>query len=105
MSTDTGTQFSEVGLNQLRQRVQHFAIERDWQQFHTPRNLLLALTGEVSGGSNHVRSRLVQHVHTASPDASAYMQQVNESALADHTHSVFTWSCAHTPLHMVTDPS
>ncbi len=24
-----------------------FAAERDWEQFHTPRNLLLALVGEV----------------------------------------------------------
>lgn len=24
-----------------------FAAERDWDRFHTPRNLLLALTGEV----------------------------------------------------------
>lgn len=24
-----------------------FAAERDWQRFHTPRNLMLALTGEV----------------------------------------------------------
>jgi NTP pyrophosphatase (non-canonical NTP hydrolase) len=27
--------------------LQRFADERDWQAFHTPRNLVLALTGEV----------------------------------------------------------
>ncbi len=31
----------------LRQRVHDFAIERDWEQFHTPKNLAMALTGEV----------------------------------------------------------
>jgi hypothetical protein len=31
----------------LRQQLDVFAAERNWQQFHTPRNLLLALVGEV----------------------------------------------------------
>ena len=30
-----------------RARMQEFATERDWNQYHTPRNLLLALVGEV----------------------------------------------------------
>ena len=31
----------------LEATLQRFADERDWQRFHTPRNLMLALTGEV----------------------------------------------------------
>jgi dCTP diphosphatase len=31
----------------LAQRLQNFADERDWQRFHTPRNLAMALAGEV----------------------------------------------------------
>ncbi|DAZ94939.1 TPA: hypothetical protein N0F65_012656 [Lagenidium giganteum] len=34
-------------LEQIRKSLAQFAAERDWDQFHTPRNLLLALTGEV----------------------------------------------------------
>ncbi|KAE8900351.1 hypothetical protein PF005_g10881 [Phytophthora fragariae] len=34
-------------LESLRKRIADFADERDWNQFHTPRNLLLALNGEV----------------------------------------------------------
>jgi dCTP diphosphatase len=34
-------------LNTLRDMQQEFANARDWDQFHTPRNLLCALTGEV----------------------------------------------------------
>ena len=34
-------------LEKLRSKVAAFADERDWNQFHTPRNLLLALVGEV----------------------------------------------------------
>ena len=31
----------------LRDQLRKFAAERNWEQFHTPRNLLLALVGEV----------------------------------------------------------
>jgi dCTP diphosphatase len=31
----------------VQQRLRTFAVERDWVQFHTPRNLVLALVGEV----------------------------------------------------------
>ena len=31
----------------LRDELRDFAAERDWDKFHTPRNLCLALTGEV----------------------------------------------------------
>lgn len=34
-------------LEQLRLIMQKFASERDWNQFHTPQNLTLALVGEV----------------------------------------------------------
>lgn len=34
-------------LEDVRQRMEAFVNEREWQRFHTPRNILLALTGEV----------------------------------------------------------
>ena len=34
-------------IEDLRTRLRHFSSERDWDQFHGPRNLLLALTGEI----------------------------------------------------------
>ncbi|WP_430594059.1 nucleotide pyrophosphohydrolase [Isoptericola sp. QY 916] len=34
-------------LKDLASRLREFAAERDWQQFHTPRNLAMALAGEV----------------------------------------------------------
>lgn len=34
-------------LEMLRKKQAEFSKERDWDQFHTPRNLLLALVGEV----------------------------------------------------------
>lgn len=38
---------SNVTLNDLQKKMAKFARERDWDQFHSPRNLLLALVGEV----------------------------------------------------------
>lgn len=35
------------GVDELRQRLRGFAAERDWEQFHTPKNLAMALAGEV----------------------------------------------------------
>lgn len=34
-------------LDELRLRMRAFTIERDWEQFHDPKSLVLALVGEV----------------------------------------------------------
>jgi NTP pyrophosphatase (non-canonical NTP hydrolase) len=34
-------------IAELTERVRHFAQERDWERFHTPKNLAMALAGEV----------------------------------------------------------
>ena len=36
-------------LNELTERVRAFAEDRDWQPFHTPKNLAAALSVEASG--------------------------------------------------------
>mmetsp|Transcript_100262 Transcript_100262/g.189052 ORF Transcript_100262/g.189052 Transcript_100262/m.189052 type:complete len:215 (-) Transcript_100262:128-772(-) len=38
---------SGVTFEQFRTELAEFALERDWDQFHSPRNLILALVGEV----------------------------------------------------------
>lgn len=38
---------SQSTIAELTQKVREFAAEREWEQFHSPRNLLLALVGEV----------------------------------------------------------
>ena len=34
-------------INELQERIREFTDARDWEQFHTIRNLILALIGEV----------------------------------------------------------
>lgn len=38
---------ADVTFEGLRQQQKQFAVEREWEKFHTPRNLMLALVGEV----------------------------------------------------------
>ncbi|XP_057964428.1 uncharacterized protein LOC131155371 [Malania oleifera] len=43
----SGFSGDSVTLDFLKKTMGEFAKERDWEQFHSPRNLLLALVGEV----------------------------------------------------------
>ncbi len=38
---------SEQSLLELRHRIRQFARERDWEQFHTPKNLAMGLAVEA----------------------------------------------------------
>jgi len=38
---------NDASLDDLRLRLRAFAAERDWEQYHTPKNLAMALAGEV----------------------------------------------------------
>ena len=50
------TSFADhLTLEAMRARVAQFADERDWNQFHSPRNLLLAVTSEVGEAADIVR--------------------------------------------------
>jgi len=36
-----------MDIEALQQRLAAFAAERDWEQFHSPKNLVMALAGEA----------------------------------------------------------
>ncbi|MEV4238009.1 nucleotide pyrophosphohydrolase [Nocardia sp. NPDC049737] len=36
-----------MAIDRLQRMVADFAAERSWERFHTPKNLVMALTGEV----------------------------------------------------------
>ncbi|RZS02900.1 hypothetical protein BHM03_00033009, partial [Ensete ventricosum] len=38
----------DVSLKELSRKLEEFALERDWMQFHSPRNLLLAVVFSCS---------------------------------------------------------
>lgn len=47
--------FTDTSIESLRQEVAAFADARDWAQYHTVRNLLLALVSEVGELADVVR--------------------------------------------------
>ena len=36
-----------MDLNHYKNKIQEFAYERNWEQYHPPKNLVMALSGEV----------------------------------------------------------
>lgn len=36
-----------MSISDLQAQLRLFAVEREWEQFHNPKNLVMALTGEV----------------------------------------------------------
>ncbi|XP_069100480.1 dCTP pyrophosphatase 1 [Pleurodeles waltl] len=57
-SRRNGFTFSDSpSLEEIRQRQADFTDERDWNQFHKPRNLLLAMVGEVGEVAEHFQWR------------------------------------------------
>ena len=44
---------SETTVAELRRMVEHFVDQRDWHQFHTPKNLAMALSIEAAELMEH----------------------------------------------------
>ena len=53
---------SSPTLHELRAKLAAFAAERDWDQFHNPKNLAMAVAGEVG--------ELVEHFQWLTPEQS-----------------------------------
>lgn len=45
--TDRPRSVAATDIKAITSRLREFAVERDWGKFHTPKNLIMALTGEV----------------------------------------------------------
>lgn len=74
-----------MDISDVRARLRAFTDERDWEQFHTPRNLTLALVGEVGELAELMQWRSDDDVRAfAATDA-------GREALADELADVFTY--------------
>lgn len=58
-------------LNSIRQQLRTFAAERDWEQFHTPKNLAMALAGEVGEVLEHFQWLTAGQSQNLSPQVHA----------------------------------
>jgi NTP pyrophosphatase (non-canonical NTP hydrolase) len=64
-------------LEKLRDQLRAFAAERDWEQFHSPKNLAMALSVEVAELLEHFQWLNEEQSRRLQPDALA---AVNEEA-------------------------
>lgn len=70
-----------TGLQEIKDRVLAFARERDWEQFHSPKNLSMAIAAEAA--------ELMEHFLWQSPDQSRsdmeekHLREKVEQELAD----------------------
>ena len=55
-------------LKQLRLRLQHFVDERDWQQFHSPKNLAMAMIVEAAELVEHFQWDTEQQSRELTPE-------------------------------------
>jgi len=58
-------------LRELRERLDRFVAERDWDQFHTPKNLAMALIAEAA--------ELVEHFQWLTPEQSCNLPVLERS--------------------------
>jgi NTP pyrophosphatase (non-canonical NTP hydrolase) len=61
-----------MSIASLQRQLRDFAVERDWEQFHSPKNLVMALAGEVG--------ELTEIFQWLTPDESADVMVVAVSA-------------------------
>jgi len=67
-------------LEELRARVRAFVAERDWERFHSPKNLAMALSVEAS--------ELVELFQWLTEEESAQLDDARRSCVADELADV-----------------
>ena len=62
-------------LEALRDRLRTFAQERDWDQFHSPKNLSMALMAEVGELMEHFMWLTEEQSYNLPPDKQSEVEQ------------------------------
>jgi NTP pyrophosphatase (non-canonical NTP hydrolase) len=70
-------------LRELRDAMRAFVAERDWKQFHTPKNLAMALAVEAS--------ELMEHFQWLTPEQSAALPPEERARVADEFADVLLY--------------
>ena len=63
-----------MNIEKLQQRLREFAAERNWEQFHSPKNIAMALSVEAS--------ELLEHFQWLTESQSASPESVNRDEVA-----------------------
>jgi NTP pyrophosphatase (non-canonical NTP hydrolase) len=78
----------ETPVAELREMVRDFVAERDWRQFHTPKNISMALAIEAA--------ELMEHFQWLTPDQSRAVAKNDKelSAVAEELADVICYAFA-----------
>jgi len=71
-------------IDQLQQRLKQFAVERDWEQFHAPKNLAMALIVEAA--------ELVEHFQWLTEQQSRELEADKLQEVAFELADIFIYS-------------
>lgn len=88
------TKATITSLASLRDRLREFSKERDWDQYHTPKNLSMALIGEaaelvehfqwVEGSQSHLLEEKTRHsVEEELADILIYLVRISDKLDVD----------------------
>jgi len=77
---------SNTNLESLRGMVRQFVEERDWRQFHSPKNLSMALAIEAA--------ELMEHFQWITPEASQSLDEETRAAVGEELADVFCYALA-----------
>jgi NTP pyrophosphatase (non-canonical NTP hydrolase) len=70
-------------LDDLRDALREFAAARDWPQYHTPKNLSMALIKEAA--------EIVEHFQWATPEESQQLSPQQQAEVADEIADVLMY--------------
>ena len=76
----------ETSLQQLRELVRVFVEERDWKQFHSPKNLSMAMSIEAA--------ELMEHFQWITPAESRSLDDATISAVGEELADVLCYALA-----------
>ncbi len=74
---------ADENLNNLRHAISDFAKARDWEQFHTPKNLVMALNVEVA--------ELMEHFQWLTPAQSQQLEVQTKAEVAEEIADVLIY--------------
>lgn len=72
-----------TNLHELRERLRAFVDERDWEQFHSPKNLAMALSVEAA--------ELMEHFQWLSEEQSQVLNAMQREQVALEMADVFLY--------------
>lgn len=86
MTSEIIKQDGSTTVDDLREIVRQFVEERDWKQFHSPKNLSMALAIEAA--------ELMEHFQWISPEDSRGLDDAAKSEVAEELADVLCYALA-----------